>query len=409
MEHIPSADSGTHAQTPSSPTVGRSLAIVDDCFPYPISSFRLAEFTGLLDAFPTAVVNTSGSVLPGLGCNLEISELIRAHVNVYPEDRDRIQPFRAGASLEGKAVYCVFLHNIHALLDRINRDRAPFVFTLYPGGGFLLDDPNSCEQLKRVFDSPNFGKVIVTQPITREYLLARKLCDDEWIRSIFGGVLPPADLSSLPEKQLYGVHKRTVDVCFAAWRYMAQGRDKGYDTFIAVARLLVQRFDFVHFHAVGPWSEIDVDVSSLRGRMHFHPPMSGDMKAFFRRMDLIVSPNVPFTLARGKFDGFPTGCCVEAGLSGTAVCASDELKQNGPFTNGRDILITSVAAADVAEVAGAAISDYDGLTELASRGQTTFSQVFGWAAQMGPRLAVLSQLQLLPKVPPVPAPRQVTR
>ena len=388
--------------------IGRPLVIFDDFFPYPLSSFRFVEFAGLLDAFPAAAVHTSGSVLPAVGCNLGISEVIRTHVSIFPEHRDRVRPVRAGASLEGKAVYCVFLHNLCTILDAIYRDRSPFIFTLYPGGGFWLDAPNTNEQLKRIFDSPNFRCVIVTQPLTREYLLAGRLCDERRMRLIFGGVLPPPNRPTLPKKQLYGVHKKTVDVCFAAWRYMPMGRDKGYDTFIAAAKLLARRFEFVHFHAVGPWDESDVDVSGLGGRMHFHPPMmSDDLKAFFRRMDLIVSPNIPFTLARGKFDGFPTGCCVEAGLSGVAVCASDELKQNGPFTHGRDILITTVSPAEIAEMAGAAISDYESLTELARRGQTTFSQVFGWAAQMGPRLAILSELQSLPNIPSVPAPRRV--
>ena len=189
---------------------------------------------------------------------------------------------------------------------------------------------------------------------------------------------------------------------------MPLGRDKGYDTFVLVAKRLARRFDAVHFHVVGPWDEKEIDVSVLAERIHFHPPMSStDLKVFFRRMDLIVSPNRPFTLTPGKFDGFPSGCCVEAGLSGVAVCATDELKQNGPFTNGRDILITSVGAEEIAEVVGNAISDYDGLTELANKGQAAFSQVFGWTTQMGPRLEVLSRLQSLPVAAQVPAPRPV--
>ena len=43
-------------------------------------------------------------------------------------------------------------------------------------------------------------------------------------------------------------------------------------------------------------------------------------------MDLIISPNVPFVLASGAFDGFPTACCMEAALSGTAMFVTDELK-----------------------------------------------------------------------------------
>lgn len=384
--------------------------ILDDCFPHPLSSFRFAEFTGLLDAFSNASVHTSGAVMAALGIEGGPSALIEAHIDEIPEHRDRIHVLHAGTSLAGQAAYCVFYHNLRASLAAINRDRTPFAFTLYPGGAFYLDDPATDEGLKRIFDSPNFRTVIVTQALTRDYLLDRRLCDKESIKYIYGGVMPPPALAKLPAKLLYGTHKKTVDVCFTAWRYMPMGIDKGYDTFIQAAKILAQRFDYVRFHIVGPWDEREIDVSDLAGRIRFHAPMSStDLRVFFRRIDLIISPNRPFLLMPGKFDAFPLGCCVEAGLSGVAVCATDEMKQNGPFTHGQDILISGVRAEAVAEMAGSAISDYDRLTKLADNGLAKFSEVFGWAAQIEPRLEILSRLQALPVTPPVPIPRPVTR
>jgi glycosyltransferase involved in cell wall biosynthesis len=389
---------------------GGSLMILDDCFPHPLSSFRFAEFTGLLDAFSSASVHTSGAVMKALGLDGGPSELIEAHTDAIPEHRDRIHVLHSGTSLAGQAAYCVFYHNLRASLVAINRDRTPFAFTLYPGGAFYLDDPATDEGLKRIFDSPNFRTVIVTQSLTREYLLDRKLCDKKHIQYIYGGVMPPPALNRLPAKQLYGVHKKTVDICFAAWRYMPMGIDKGYDTFIQAARILAQQFHFVRFHVIGPWDEREIDVSDLSGRVRFYAPMSStDLRIFFRRIDLLISPNRPFMLMPGKFDAFPLGCCVEAALSGVAVCATDEMKQNGPFTHGQDILISGVRADAVAEMAGSAVSDYDRLTELANAGMEKFSEVFGWDAQLGPRLQMLSQLLALPETPPVPVPRTVTR
>jgi glycosyltransferase involved in cell wall biosynthesis len=231
--------------------------------------------------------------------------------------------------------------------------------------------------------------------------IEKGLCDEERIRMIHGGVMPPLDLGEMPEKLYFGVHKKTVDICFAAWKYMPLGRDKGFDTFIHAARILAKRFAFVQFHVVGPWDEEEMDVSDLAGRIHFHAPMSStDLRKFFRRIDLIVSPNRAFTLMPGKFDGFPLGCCVEAALSGVAVCATDELGQNLRFTHGRDILLCGVEAAAVADMAGEAIAHYDGLCELAAAGLRKFSEVFSWEAQMAPRLEVLSQLLSLPGAAP---------
>lgn len=308
------------------------LLIFDDFFPHPFSSFRYAEFTGLLDAFTSASVHTTCSSVPHCGCNWNVSEVIQAHINNNPQDHGRIQPFSDAGSWEGRAVYCVFLMNIARIIDGLNRYRVPFAFTLYPGGSFLLDQPQTDEQLKRVFDSPYFRFVVVTQPMTRDYLLSKGLCDRAKIRFIYGGVLPAAGSPDPTARQLYGIHKKTIDVSFVAWRYMPQGRDKGYDRFVEMAKLLSRRFDCVRFHVVGPWSKDDVDISGLEGKFFFHGPMvSGNLKAFFRQIDLIVSPNLPFTLRPGKFDGFPTGCCVEAGLNGVAVCTTDELKQNIPL------------------------------------------------------------------------------
>lgn len=387
---------------------GHRLMVLDDCFPHPLSSFRFAELSGLLDAFPSATVHTSLAAMPFLGMQKAPSDLIESHLRMFPQDQDRIQLLHEGTSFAGQAAYCVFFQNVRTYLDALNRSCTPFAFTLYPGGSFYLNEPAVDEGLKRIFDSPNFRCVIATQKITRDYLIEKGLCDEERIRLIYGGVMPPPALSDLPEKQFFGIHKKTVDVCFAGWKYMPLGRDKGFDTFIHAARILAKRFEFVQFHVIGPWDEQEIDVSDLAGRIHFHAPLSStDLRKFFRGIDLFLSPNRVFTLMPGKFDAFPLGCCVEAALSGVAVCATDELNQNISFTHGRDVLICGVEAEEVANMAGEAIANYDGLCELAAAGLSKFSEVFGWEAQMAPRLEVLSRLLSLPAPPPVPPPRRV--
>ncbi|MEI9972847.1 MAG: hypothetical protein WDO73_12760 [Ignavibacteriota bacterium] len=107
---------------------------------------------------------------------------------------------------------------------------------------------------------------------------------------VFGGLLPPADLSSLPEKQLYGVHKPTVDVCFAGWRYMPEGRDKGYGTFIKVAELLARRSTTSASTSSDPGIRVTAMLRRWETSYSFTPRCPTVFKAFFRRMDLIVSP-----------------------------------------------------------------------------------------------------------------------
>jgi hypothetical protein len=149
---------------------GRRLMVLDDCFPHPLSSFRFAELSGLLDAFPDASVQTSMAVAPFLRMKGTPSDLIASHTRLFPQDQGRVQLLHEGTSFEGQAAYCVFFQNMRTYIDEFERSATPFAFTLYPGGSFYINEPAVDEKLKRIFDSPNFKCVIATQKITRDYL-----------------------------------------------------------------------------------------------------------------------------------------------------------------------------------------------------------------------------------------------
>jgi len=110
-------------------------------------------------------------------------------------------------------------------------------------------------------------------------------------------------------------------------------------------------------------------------------------------MDVILSPNIPFVFARGAFDGFPTGCCIEAALCGTAVFATDELGMNeGRLKDGEEIVVISREPEEIAETVGRYISNPEALASLAQKGQGAIGRLFSLDAQMTPRLRVLSEL-----------------
>jgi len=52
-----------------------------------------------------------------------------------------------------------------------------------------------------------------------------------------------------------------------------------------------------------------------------------------------VSPDIPFALSKGAFDGFTTASCVETGLVKVAVFCTDELKLNNHFTDNEELVI----------------------------------------------------------------------
>jgi glycosyltransferase involved in cell wall biosynthesis len=271
----------------------------------------------------------------------------------------------------------------------------PFVFELYPGGGFYLDDAVSDAHLKRVVESPMFRKVIVTQSVTRDYLLSKKFCSEKEIEFVFGVVVLSGALGGAHgHRARYGLNKKSLDICFVANKYSPPVVYKGYDRFVAFARILVRRFPEAHFHVVGTFTDDDVELGDLRDRVTFYGhQLTSFFSGFYSRMDLIVSPNMPFVARPGSFDGFPTGSCVEAALCGAAMFVSDELKMNqGRLKEGEEVVIISCEPEDIAETVGKYIAEPSLLAGLAQKGQRAIQKLFAIDVQMVPRLKVLSDL-----------------
>lgn len=373
----------------------RSLVILDDVFPLSWSGFRVAEFNAYLDAFTDADVHSTGDRIGALGNTGDFDQIVAAYEAEHPNYRGRIRRFHELRRLDQyHAAYSLFAATTRRYVPTLERSRVPFVFTLYPGGGFALDDVRSDATLRRIFDSKVFRKVIATQTITRDYLMARGLCDESRIEFVYGGVFRSAELTGAPVlHRRYAIHKETLDICFVAHKYVPQGKDKGYDRFIATAQLLAARFEDVRFHVVGPFGPTDVPVDGLIGRLIFHGSQpTSFFPRFYAEMDLIVSPNLPFILRKGAFDGFPTGSCMEAGMCGVAPFCTDALGLNVALQDGQDIVIIPPEPDQIADVISEFRASPERLARVGDSAATTFRYLFGVEHQMPPRLRVLSQI-----------------
>lgn len=374
---------------------GRRLVVLDDGFPSLRSPFRVAEYNAYLEQWKDSSVYSNARIFRALGENRDFGEVLEDYARLYPGIGDRVLELSADINLDGDLAYCIFLNNISRFLPIIEENDAPFVFTLYPGGGFKLDQKDSDAMLERVCSSPNFGKVIATQKVTRDYLLDRGFCGPEEVEFVYGGVFPSVQLANYAvPKNEYGRDKDTFDVCFVAYKYKAASiKSKGYDMFVEAAKLLAKTHEDIVFHVVGTFEESDLDVSELGDRIRFHGPMATEsFPAFYSNMDIILSPNAPFALQPGAFDGFPTGACIEAGLCGVAVFCSDPLDQNVAFEDGEEIVVVPRDARSISESVARYYDDYDGLRRLAGKGQEAFARVFDLQAQLEPRLRILSEL-----------------
>ena len=367
------------------------LVILDDIFPLRFSAFRIAEYNYYLETFSRSLVLSTGKA-GMLKNHHNLSDVIVEYENFYPHFEGRVRKFDYNISINARLIYTVFINNIFNFIQFIEKNNIPFVFTLYPGGGFNLDEESTNQKLIRVFSSPNFKKVIVTQKNTYEYLIDKNFCKPNQIELIYGCVLPSDKLiSNLYEKKYYKQDKITFDICFVAYKYQQTGLHKGYDIFIEVAKNLASKHNDFHFHIIGGHEPTDIDVNSLENQITFYGQKTTDFfPDFYSGMDLILSPNRP-AFVPGAFDGFPTGGCTEAALSGVALFCTDCMSLNISFKDKEEIVIISLSVEEICETIEYYWENYDKLSEIAKKGQLAFSQVFNLDSQMNPRLRVISE------------------
>lgn len=384
------SESSTKLRTSSEPV---RLAVLDDIFPLAASAFRFEEFRTYLEEIPGSAVYSTGGALPLADETRPVTDLIRAHEATYPAHAGRVMPLEAATFPRADLYYGVFLHVISAFLSAIERQGAPFAFTLYPGGGFALDSEASDAALARVCASPCFRHVVATQPITRDYLLRKRFCRDDQVSSIFGGVLTRAALPPPPRRTRFGFGKSTLDLCFVANRYSAQGADKGYDLFVHAAQRLAQTPLDARFHVVGRYDASILDLGAAASRFTFYGPRPTPFfPGFYAGMDAIVSPTRPFVLGPGRFDGFPTGCSVEAGLQEVAVLCTDPLRLNSEYRDGIDLVLVEPEVENIVATILSLAREPGRLAALGTAARRRMLEVYSHARQMQPRLDLLRSL-----------------
>ena len=370
------------------------FVIVDDIFPQPSSGFRTAEYTFYLKSIPGTIIYSTGFAFPYVKEERSLREVINEFEFENPSFRNKIFAFSRHRSPQARLGYVMFLHNANYFLTWFEKEQLPFILMLYPGGGFKLNNETSDNELRRICDSPLLRKIIVSQKTTRDYLLEHGFCSKEQLEFIYGCVTPTKILKELKvPRRLYKQQKDTFDVCFVANKYTPKGIDKGYDLFIETAHLISASFPDIKFHVVGTFDPKDIDVSQISSNIFFYGVQpTRFFPEFYAGMDAIISPNRPFVLDGGAFDGFPTAGCVEAGLSGVAVFCSDALAQNIAFTPGREIVLIENDVESIKAALSYYYINYDQLLQLASRGQEAFEITFGSENQEKMRLDLIERL-----------------
>ncbi|GAA3779623.1 glycosyltransferase [Flavobacterium ginsengiterrae] len=371
------------------------LLIYDDVFPHPVSGFRLEEISMLLSEFKQVKLVVSFESYQYLKTPVsEGSKHLLAFNNENKSFKSRILLRKGFININAKLFYCIFLNNIADNLKWLEKFKIPFVFTLYPGGGFEFYNQLSDQKLKNVLSSKMLRSVIVTQKITQEYLVTKELCAKDKIKLIFGCVVPQLSLKKeVLNKKTYLLNKKTFDICFCAAKYMPKGEDKGYDVFIALAHNIALKFDFVRFHVIGGFTKDDIDIAEIESKIKFYGYQNFEnLEAIFKNNDIIISPNKPFLLNKGSFDGFPLGTVVEAMLNENVALVTDQLKQNYVFNSKEELIIIEESVGCIEKEVIYLIENPKILYSIAEKGRKKVVEIYSNEYQMRPRIEILKNV-----------------
>lgn len=398
---------------------GDDLVILDDFFPNLLTGFRVAEYNALMQA------------MPGLRVFSAVPEFAQRHAEYaqrHPEPARRVLPWPGQLPAGVRRVYLNFLNNAVMFLPALQAAGVPFWLTLYPGGGFGLREPASDDKLLSVLRSPLLQGLTITQPVTGQYV--RHLCGQHGlpvprilevpgvvVNPLYFEAAPaspeasPASALASPSAPVRGTTGAGLHIAFVAEKYMPEGLNKGYPAFIEAMQALRDE-PGVHWHVVGsfgpqdspgvqwpalvPGPEGRLSAGSLtwHGRLH-----TAELRRFLHGVDVVVSPNRPFCLHPGNFDGFPTGACVEASLCGALIVASDELNQNPGYVDGQDIVLIEPTAQAVERALRGLLRAPEPLRRMAAAGQARTRELYHPRRQIGPRLNLLRKWKVWPPHP----------
>lgn len=373
------------------------LVILDDIYPDIKSGWRVAEYSAILERFEMAEIQTYRDC-----SDTEFAELAKEYSSYFPGHVNRIVRVARPFDLSQAAFcYTLFVNGAYTCIDDIEQFEVPFAFVLYPGGGFGLDNAESDYKLRRVLNSPMFSGVVVTQPVTYDYIRQKHNVPDEKILRTYPG--PMLGMLFAPIRERSNSYNTTecFHLGFIAMRYGNNLSAKGFDYFVATARELAKASPKFHFHVIGNHEPNDISLAPFEDRFTFHGPLPfQEMRQTMLQIHAVLSPNAPGHLATGGFDGFPTASCIEAGLVGTIIIATDPLNLNRDYTCGNDILLierdfTAVQTADVVRTVRLIqdlAAEPERVNRLAAKTKETFRRVFSPDRQIRPRLDWIEEL-----------------
>jgi len=356
-----------------SPSRRPSLILYATIFPRLSCSFNLVEYRALLDQFPETLCYTSGTDFHTGSDRPTFAGILKDYLDRHPQHAGRIRKVDLSTSFSASLFYTIFLSNIHDCLPLLEASQTPFIFRLYLGGEWCVGNEGSDRMLDRVLQSPQFRHVITVDPATEHYVREKWKLSPDQLSYLPGWMVDTMTLYSAGANR---PSAPTHQICFVGMKSAPGGKNKGFDVFVEVAKQLAMKFPAMVFHVVGSCGPEDADVTSLGSRMVFHGVQNQDFfPRFYPKMDLILSPNLPNSLAPGHLEGAPNVTNVEAGLCGCLVVMTDQSRLNVLFEPDRHLVVVPHDAQSITRRLESLYREPDLLLRLAADGRERFREV----------------------------------
>jgi glycosyltransferase involved in cell wall biosynthesis len=369
----------------SFPFKTKDIVIFDDIMPSPLSPWRSYEFEMISNFFSVKVI-TDLKNFKKYSNGYSYSESLDVLSINYPNLSKSINKISNLNIINSKIIYFIFYTNAIKFYKVAIRNKINFAFTLYPGGGFKLNSPESEKTLRIIFESENFKGVIVNQFHVKEYLISKKLCSSEKIKLIPGVPLNLRQKTFEFDTQKYS---KNLKLLFFGNKYSIHGEDKGFDVFIKIAKYIVDFIPSVTFHVIGGFEKKDLNDRDLEKSFIFHGKLiEKTYSKILSHTHIVISPNRPFVLSDGAFDGFPLATCVEASLYGNMIMATDYFNEASKIgiEDGEDFLKIDTNHENISKQIINLNNNRKEIKKISNSGRFKMLKLYSYENQITPRL-----------------------
>ncbi|HEY6143936.1 MAG TPA: hypothetical protein VIV55_11030 [Flavobacterium sp.] len=373
----------------------KGIIILDDILPSPLSPWRSYEYSEICKSFNNTRILTDVTTFKNYSQGKTFEENLKILTENYPSLKNNINKLKFGSNLNSELIYMLFYNNIKKYFKILDRNKNPFAFTLYPGGGFGFDDNSIDENLKTIFNSKHFRGVTVNQYITKKYLIDKQLCDPELINLIPG---VPLNLSN-PKIQNFEYLKDSekTSILFFANKYTPDGSDKGFDVFQKIACALAHKKNQFNFIVIGDFSEKNITEESIKNTLIFKGVLTEfEFETVLKESHILISANKPFILSKNAFDGFPLATCVTASLFGNVNFMTDYFNESDYLNlkDGQDFIKINTDLNPIIQKILELHLDRDLMKKIAENGRTKMLHLYSFENQITPRIEHFKKILL---------------